>query len=246
MTVHPASRRDQARERTLLDIKAAARELLREKGPAGVQLRPVGRAVGLTAPALYRYVDSVDNLLELLCVDAFDELCTAMEAARDAAPDADAMDRLAAASRGYRTWALANPAEFGLVFSTPLRVPGPDEPLSPAQEGASRFGGIFSALFLELWTAQPFRVPAPQDLPPGLVDELAPLGVALCDLAGVDLPPGALVAFIEAWARLHGSIALETFRHLAWAVGDGSALFEQTLAEIRTAWTTPAFPSAQE
>ena len=246
MTVHPPSRRDQARERTLGDIKSASRELLREKGPAGVQLRAVGRAVGLTAPALYRYVDSLDDLLELLCADAFDELCTAMEAARDASPDPDAIDRLSAASRAYRTWALANPAEFGLVFGTPLRAPGPDAPLSPAQQGASRFGGIFSALFLELWTTSPFRVPEPAELAPGLVDQLAPLGQWLRDLEGIDLPPGALVAFIDAWARLHGSIALETFHHLVWAVADGSPLFEQTLAEIKRTWTTPAEAAAAD
>ncbi|MEI8081402.1 MAG: TetR/AcrR family transcriptional regulator [Actinomycetes bacterium] len=237
--MNPTSRRDQAREQTLADIKAAARQLLREHGPTGVQLRPVAREVGMTAPALYRYVDSLDALVELMCVDAFDELCTAMEVARDAQPGAAVMDRLAAASRAFRTWAIANPAEFGLVFSTPLRAPHDPTNPTPAQQGSQRFGGIFSALFLELWMSAPFDVPAPDELAPGLVEGLFQLGQWLTEVAEADFPPGALVAFIDAWTRLHGAVALETFHHLEWAMPDCSPLFEQTLNEITKAWTTP-------
>ena len=239
MTPRSASRRDQAREQTLADIKAAARRLLREKGPTGVQLRPVAREVGLTAPALYRYVDSLDDLVQLMAVDAFDELCTHMESARDAQPAASVIDRLCAASRAFRTWALANPAEFGLVFGTPMGSPTDLAHLTPAQQGASRFGGIFSALFIELWMSAPFRVPDTDELAPGLVGNLQPLGLWLTDLTGADVPPGALVAFIDAWTRLHGAVALETFHHLAWAMADCEPLFEQTLSGITSAWTTP-------
>jgi AcrR family transcriptional regulator len=233
------SRRDLAREHTMADIKAAARVLLRESGPTGVQLRPVARAVGLTAPALYRYVDSLDDLVELICVDAFDELCTAMETARDAEPGADVIDRLRAASRAYRSWAIANPGEFGLVFATPMRSPYDPAALTAAQAGSMRFGGIFSALFMELWMSRPFQVAEADELAPGLVAGLDPLGKWVDEMVGAHLPPGALVAFIDAWTRLHGAIALETFHHLVWATDDGSALFEQTLGEITRAWTTP-------
>ena len=45
--------------------------------------------------------------------------------------------------------------------------------------------------------------------------------------------PVPVVAFgLSAWTRLHGLVTLEVFGHLAPAVGDGTALFEQELYAI--------------
>jgi len=238
-SVATPTRRDRVREETLADIKAAARKLLAEQGQAGVQLRPVAREVGMTAPALYRYVDSLEALIELVCVDCFNELGDAMEAARDAVPDAPVMDRLMDTARAFRAWAVAHPAEFGLVFGTPVQSPqDPDSP-TEAEIGAARFGNIFSALFIELWATAPFKIASDDELAPGLAAGIQPFSVWLCDFVGTDIPKGALVSFIEAWIRLHGAVALETFGHLHWALEDGSPLFEQTLHEIGKSWKTP-------
>jgi AcrR family transcriptional regulator len=238
--VTATSRRDRVREETLADIKAAARKLLAEQGPAGVQLRPVAREVGLTAPALYRYVDSLEALIELVCVDCFQELGDAMEAARDAVPDAPVMPRLMDTARAFRAWAVAHPAEFGLVFGTPVQSPQDADSPTEAEEGAARFGNIFSALFIELWATQPFKIYTDDELAPGLAAGIQPFSTWLCHFVGTDIPKGALVSFIEAWIRLHGAVALETFGHLHWALEDGSPLFEQTLSEIGKTWTAPA------
>ena len=37
---------------------------------------------------------------------------------------------------------------------------------------------------------------------------------------------------LGAWARVHGLVALEVFGHLAQAIGDGAALFDQELEQI--------------
>ena len=37
---------------------------------------------------------------------------------------------------------------------------------------------------------------------------------------------------LGAWTRLHGLVTLEVFGHLAPAVGDGAALFQQELDSI--------------
>lgn len=233
------TRRDRVREETLSEIKTAARALLVEQGIAGVQLRPVARAVGMTAPALYRYVDSLDALIELVCIDCFDELCAQMEAARDSKADQPAMERLMATARAFRAWAVAHPAEFGLVFTTPARAPQDPEAPTEAEVAAGRFGNIFSELFLELWATAPFAVYSDAELAPGLAEGIHPFSTWLCQFVGADLPAGALVAFIEAWIRMHGAVALETFGHLHWALEDGSPLFEQTLREIRRSWSAP-------
>jgi len=232
-----SSRRDRVREETLADIMQAARALLVEQGIAGVQLRPVARAVGMTAPALYRYVDSLDALVELICVSCFSELCNSMESARDANPTAPVLDRLMNTARAFREWAVSHPAEFSLVFGTPVLSPQDPESPTEAEQQAARFGDIFSALFLELWQTQPFHVPADDELAPGLAEGIQPFSTWLCQFVGTDLPAGALVAFIEAWIRLHGAVALETFGHLRWALADGTPLFEQTLLEIGRSWS---------
>lgn len=238
-TLHTPTRRDRVREETLAEIKAAARALLVEQGIAGVQLRPVARAVGMTAPALYRYVDSLDALIELVCIDCFEELCNQMEAGRDALVEAPVMDRLMATARAFRAWAVAHPAEFALVFTMPAQAPTDPESPSEAEMAAARFGNIFSALFLELWATAPFKIYADDELAPGLAEGVQPFSNWLCQFVGMDLPTGALVSFIEAWIRLHGAVALETFGHLHWALEDGSPLFEQTLSEIGRMWSTP-------
>ena len=58
------TRRERLREQTLDEIKAAARAQLVANGPSGIQLRAVARDVGLTAPALYRYFPSLEDLVE--------------------------------------------------------------------------------------------------------------------------------------------------------------------------------------
>jgi len=233
------TRRDRVREETLNEIKQAARRLLVEQGISGVQLRPVARAVGMTAPALYRYVDSLDALVELICVGCFEELCDAMEAARDAVADGPVLDQLMNTARAFRAWAVAHPAEFSLVFATPVQSPQNPESPTDAEQQAARFGDIFSGLFLELWRTKPFHVPSDAELAPGLAEGIQPFSTWLCQFVGTDLPAGALVSFIEAWIRMHGAVALEAFGHLNWALADGAPLFEQTLMEIRKSWTAP-------
>jgi hypothetical protein len=48
--------------------------------------------------------------------------------------------------------------------------------------------------------------------------------------SGVALPPPVVHAYLAAWARLYGLVALEVFGHMRWAMDDTSALFEVELA----------------
>jgi Tetracyclin repressor-like, C-terminal domain len=61
----------------------------------------------------------------------------------------------------------------------------------------------------------------------GLTEEqFAPFTAA----SGVALPPPVVHAYLAAWARLYGLVALEVFGHMRWAMHDTSALFEVELA----------------
>jgi hypothetical protein len=225
------SRRDRVRAETTVEIKQTARKILVEQGHEAVTLRAIARDMGMTAPALYRYFGSHEDLLLNVCGDIFGELADEIEAAIHAtsAAGGDITLKVAAACRAFRHWALNHRPEFALLFGTP--VPGLDvEKDDIAEECARRFAGTFFTLFLELWQRQPFPVPQLQEQgeEPGLRDQLTRYQEGL----GTDLPVGALLTFLRCWVRLYGIVSMEVFGHLHFALDDAEPIFEITLAEM--------------
>jgi AcrR family transcriptional regulator len=229
--VQAPSRRDRVRAATVEEIKATARGLLVADGPEAVSLRAIGRAMGMTAPALYRYFGSREDLVKHVCGDIFTEIAADIHAAIVAASQASGGDisaKMVAACQAFRSWALAHQPEFGLLFGTPLPglEAGRDDVID---ECADKFSGEFLALFYELWTRHPFPVPPDEEIEPGLAAQLA----RYRDMLGVDLPIGAVLTFLRCWVRLYGMVSLEVFGHLSFALDDPSALFDYTLAELQ-------------
>ena len=72
--VEAPSRRDRVRAATTQEIMQTARRLLVEQGSEAVSLRAIARAMGMTAPALYRYFGSHEELLRHVVGDIFSEL----------------------------------------------------------------------------------------------------------------------------------------------------------------------------
>src|SRR5687767_7833434 len=107
-SVTPLSRRDRARADTVREIKETARRVLVEQGVDGLALRAVAREMGMTAPALYRYFDSREDLVENVVADLYDELVAVLEAARDDARPATAPVQLLACSRAFRRWSITH------------------------------------------------------------------------------------------------------------------------------------------
>jgi AcrR family transcriptional regulator len=211
------TRRARLRTATLSDIKQAARKLVVEHGPTAISLRAIGRELGMSAPALYRYFPSLEALVVAVCSDIYDELREAVSAAQC---DADGPGpQLIAMARGFRAWSVAHPQEFGLLFGTP--VPGVvelEEDCESPDHPAARVGAVFLEPFAQLW-----RQLGGPDVPadPQLDKALAVHG----DL----LPPAGMYAFLGAWSRLYGLVALEVFGHLRWALTDVEPLFEAEL-----------------
>jgi AcrR family transcriptional regulator len=229
--VQAPSRRDRVRAATTEEIKQTARRLLVAGGPDAVSLRAIAREMGMTAPALYRYFGSHEDLIAHVVADIFTEIAAGIAAAIDraAAAGGDITGKLVAASREFRRWSLAHRAEFGLLFGSPL----------PALEAAMdhedviaacamKFSGTFFALFLELWRDHPFRVPADGEIDSRVREQLA----RYRDSLGVSLPLGAVLTFLRCWVRLYGMVSLEVFGHLRFALDDAAPLFEMTLAEL--------------
>ncbi len=173
--VQAPSRRDRVRAATIEEIKGTARQLLVDEGPDAVSLRAIGRAMGMTAPALYRYFGNREDLLQHVCGDIFTEIAADIHAEIGRAAQASGGDmtaKLIAACRAFRSWALAHRPEFGLLFGTPL--PGLEALHDKAEndvvaECADKFSFEFLALFFELWLSHPFPVPADKDSLYGMV-----------------------------------------------------------------------------
>ncbi|HEX4246288.1 MAG TPA: TetR/AcrR family transcriptional regulator [Pseudonocardia sp.] len=186
--------RQRAREVTERAILEEARRQLAEYGAAALSLRAVARAVGLVSSAIYRYVSSREELLTRLIVEAYDALGEQAEAAHAAAMAAGASPRgrWRAVWRAVRTWALAHPAEYSLIYGSP--VPGyaaPVETVAPA----TRVGWLLVVIIGEHGRAIPG---------PGAPPVIAPTAVPGLDAA---IAPAA----IAVWTQLIGTVSFELF-----------------------------------
>lgn len=98
----------------------AALIILEKEGEAGLGLRDLARAVGVSAAAPYRHFDSRAALLEALAVTGFQRFSAAMEAVASSSP----ADPMAAMGKTYVLFALSNANLFRLMFSPQLKKDG--------------------------------------------------------------------------------------------------------------------------
>ncbi|TFV62158.1 UNVERIFIED_ORG: TetR/AcrR family transcriptional regulator [Bacillus sp. AZ43] len=227
----PLSRRDRARADTVREIKTTARRVLVEQGVDGLALRAVAREMGMTAPGLYRYFASREDLVEHVVADLYDELTDLLERVRDDARPATSGVQLLEISRAFRTWATTHHAEFGLLFgSAGERVIDPADMHGqgdhPPQVASRRFGGVFAELVARIYLEQGFPVPDESEIDPALRAQLR----EWCAKLPVPLPLGVVHVFLSCWIRLYGMVCMEVFGHLRFALQDAEPMFE---AELR-------------
>lgn len=201
----PPGRRERARAATLRAIGEEARRQLAQVGAAGLSLRAIARELGMVSSGIYRYVESRDELLTRLIVDAYGDLADAVEGA--AGGDGDPRRAWAAACRAVRGWALARPHEWALLYGSP--VPGYAAP-ERTTESATR---LYVALARAVGGA-----PAPATrLDPTLAGDAARLAEALA------LPDPALgIRLLGALGHLVGVVSLEVFGHLTGVVDEAA------------------------
>lgn len=95
----------------------AALIILEKHGEAGLGLRDLARAVGVSPAAPYRHFDSRAALLEALAVTGFQRFTARMDAVAAAEPE----DPMAAMGKTYVVFALQNANLFRLMFSPQLK-----------------------------------------------------------------------------------------------------------------------------
>jgi AcrR family transcriptional regulator len=237
------TRREQARAATERDIRHQARALLVTEGPDAVTLRAIARQLGITAPALYRYYSSREDLLDHVRSDICSDLAARMTSDLAELPDADTVTQVFAICRGFRQWALGHPKEFALVFASPVKLT--EAPTGDGEAGepsADPFGRIFLSVAGKVLTTNKLARPPDDRVPDELRGDLSAFRTSLLTTiadTGVELPDdllsvGTAYAILRFWVRLYGQVALEVFGQFPFAVSDPEPLFEVMLAELAT------------
>lgn len=98
-----------------LVVRTARAQLEAGGGVEQLSLRAVARELGVTAPALYAYVQDKRELLAAVAAAHFERLVERFEAI----DEPDPLDRIRAVSRAYVAHAVASPALFPLLFRYP-------------------------------------------------------------------------------------------------------------------------------
>ena len=219
--------REQNRVDTMRRIVEASRRLV--TGTGEMTLRAVAHEVGMTAPALYRYVDNHEELVRIVAMDIDASAAARIAAARDTQPEDDPAARMVASAVAFRLWALGNREEFSLVF-TNLDVSCIEE-----LQVESKTGRLFSELLFQVWNRYQFPVPRLDELDPELVEILRdPLVPA--DLTGVTDEMRPLIWLLErAWAGLYGTVTLEVFGHIDPRIVDKALLFRAMMQDQASA-----------
>lgn len=231
----PLTRRERLRRQTVDEIVQAALELVDAGGAHGLSLASVGKAMGMTPPALYHYFASREALLDALVTAGYSDLGAAVEAAARDAADGPAPDRLAAIAHAWRRWALDHPRRYSMLFTGSRR-----EAVDPL-ESVSTISQSMLALVRTLQTIA-------ADAENGAAREVgagagAASGAAARSVLDEDLrrwgtslgvptaAPRELRLALSTWYRVHGLVSLEIVGAFATMGLDGERLLA---AEIKS------------
>jgi AcrR family transcriptional regulator len=171
--------------------------------------------------ALYRYFAGYEDLIGALCVDAYESLAEALTAASNSQPDTDPTGQWWAICHGFRRWALEQPSDFALLFSTP--VPGyqaPEQLTGPAAGRAITVALAVYAAAVEAGAADPPRTQVPPTL------EVGDLLLELLGDAAPNFPAQLAGIALNAFASLRGYLATEIFGSLTRLVEDTDHLYQ--------------------
>ncbi|SHH03125.1 transcriptional regulator, TetR family [Jatrophihabitans endophyticus] len=210
--------RARARVETTEQIKAIARRQLATEGP-NLSLRAVARELGVVSSAVYRYFASRDELLTALILDAYNAMGEAVERAEAAVPRRELVARWATVWRVTREWSLARPAEYALVYGSP--IPGyaaPQDTVAAAQRPLD-----VAMTVLRDGIERGVLEPPTDRLPRPVRSDVE----TIATFPGIEgIPPTLLARAMTMWAMLFGTISFELFGRYTNGVTDLDTYFE--------------------
>jgi AcrR family transcriptional regulator len=222
---HTSNRRQRRRRATIEEIKATAREQIAADGAANLSLGAIARAMGITAPALYRYFENRNALVAALIVDAYDSMADALEKAVEQQAQDDLHGRFHALMSTYRGWALAHSEDYALMFSAPLASPE----FSGEEIGRSTMRNlrVMVRLFRAADDAKVLVIPQHYLAPPPSVHQTL---IALRSaLVAEDAPLAILALSFVTWLKAHGLVWEELHGHLPKFLFSSGDLYEMEI-----------------
>jgi AcrR family transcriptional regulator len=210
-------RRQQYREQTRQEAKRIALEQLAEHGMAGISVNAIGKRMGITGPALYRYFANRDALLSELISDGYHDLADTVEAAIAKARTG----RLRAAATALREWAITAPHRYLLLFGTP--VPGYEAPAHTLDAASRTMAALLSAAGAD-------------QVPPRRSALYRQVGAWGERMAYGELTPRQLHWGLTVWTRLHGVLSLEVAGQFALSGIDPELLYKAEVDALADWW----------
>lgn len=221
------TRRELKREETEAEIKAIARQQMAEVGASALSLRAIARAMGMSAPALYRYFADRDALVTALIIEAYEDLGDAIEAASLTGDQDDYYGRFQAIALAYRAWAVTHPQDFMLIYGTP--IPGYQAPREKTVAPASRVQQIFGQMLGEAIQAGVLKPPSVY-IPSG--DGLQQAIEAVLPYLDAPVTPIFITLTMLVWARLQGVLWGELNGHFLPGMEKHGELFKMELEAL--------------
>lgn len=224
--------RERARVQTMEDITRIGRDHLAVHGAAALSLRAVARELGLVSSAVYRYVQSRDELLTLLVVDAYTELGDEVDHAVAQVGESDHAAKFFALARAVRAWAVREPARYALLFGSP--VPGYHAPAERTTGPGTRVIRALVRIYDDAYRAKGMGVlpdiPRPTPMDAQLSADLSRIRKEM----GLEADDALIVRGTLVWAALFGIISFEVFgQYGAGTFSDPEQLFEQHLLVLK-------------
>ena len=215
----PSTMRERYRAQVRQEVKGVALRQLAEAGPSGLSISAIGKQLGVSGPALYRYFASRDDLLTELVIDAYHDLANALTSATSQLANDNPRGRFEALARAYRRWALAEPHRYRLLFGPPL----------PGYEAHAQ------RLVEASWAAMNLLLEVLRGFAAGVAEPAEPLGSELTAWArqhDARIDAATALHAVLIWGQLHGIVSLEIAGNFASMSIDADQLFETQLAAI--------------
>ncbi len=212
-------------------IKETAREQIAEKGAAALSLRAIARALDITAPAIYNYFSSRDDLVTALIVDAYNSMGDTLRASQTSLQDASHSERIFASACAYRNWALTHPEEYSLIFGTP--IPNYHAPMEITGPAAAGNMSVLIGVLHNAWEAGAFKTEGVLPSTP----EMIRAWIEKFEYPG---DPAVIQFAMASWAQIHGMVSLELHGHFL-AVPNEISVDDFFEVEIRAMLTRMGF-----
>ncbi len=211
-------------------IKETAWKQITSEGAPALSLRAIARELNITAPAIYNYFPSRDDLVTALIVDAFTSLGDSQKDSIQSIPANRLQASLFTLGVAYRDWALTYPQRYQLIFGT--RIPGYEAPADITLPAAAWALIPLIETLQALYDAGKLRVENLARLTPTLRSMLGAWQEFVKE-SGLKVHIEALYLAFVIWSRVHGLVTLELGHQAPSFITDPGEIFLRELETIQ-------------